>query len=134
MAITFPSIEPTSRSFTAPRWPTSGLTTQSGVTTRRLWGSRPSQAQLQLQFSNVSDDNAALIVQAYHDAKGATTDLTLPAIIFNGASGNLTGWLNTASTGAGMKWFFAEEPPTVESVAPNRSSVRVNLVAELRLT
>lgn len=134
MAITFPSIEPTSRSFTAPRWPTSGLTTQSGVTTRRLWGSRPSQAQLQLQFSNVSDDNAALIVQAYHDAKGATTDLALPAIIFNGASGNLTGWLNTASTGAGMRWFFAEEPPTVESVAPNRSSVRVNLVAELRLT
>jgi len=134
MAITFPSIEPTSRSFTAPRWPTSGLTTQSGVTTRRLWGSRPSQAQLQLQFNNVSDDNAALIVQAYHDAKGATTDLSLPAIIFNGASGNLTGWLNTASTGAGMKWFFAEEPPTVESVAPNRSSVRVNLVAELRLT
>ena len=134
MAVTFPSIEPTSRSFTAPRWPTSGIPTQSGVTTRRLWGSRPSQAQLQLQFSNVSDDNAALIVQAYHDAKGATTDLALPAIIFNGASGNLTGWLNTASTGAGMKWFFAEEPPTVESVAPNRSSVRVNLVAELRLT
>lgn len=134
MAITFPSIEPTSRGFTAPRWPTSGITTQSGVTTRRLWGSRPSQAKLSLSFDNITDDNAALIVQAYNDAKGATTDLSLPAIIFNGASGNLTGWLNTASTGAGMKWFFAEEPPTVESVAPNRSSVRVNLIAELRLT
>lgn len=134
MAITFPSIEPTGRGFTAPRWPTSGITTQSGVTTRRLWGSRPSQARLSLSFDNISDDNAALIVQAYNDAKGATTDLTLPAIIFNGASGNLTGWLSTASTGAGMKWFFAEEPPTVESIAPNRSSVRVNLVAELRLT
>ena len=134
MAVTFPTIEPTSRSFTAPKWPTSGLTTQSGVTTRRLWGSRPSQAQLSLTFTNITDDNAALIMAAYHDAKGATTDLSLPSIIFNGASGNLTGWLNTASTGAGMKWFFAEEPPSVESVAPNRSTVTVRLVAELRLT
>jgi hypothetical protein len=54
--------------------------------------------------------------------------------LFNGASAALTGWLNTTSTGAGMKWFFAEEPPTVESVVPGRSSVRVALVAELRLT
>jgi len=134
MAVTFPNIEPTSRSFTAPKWPTSGLTTQSGVTTRRLWGSRPSQAELRLTFTNVADDNAALIMAAYHDAKGATTDLSLPSIIFNGASGNLAGWLNTASTGAGMKWFFSEEPPSVESVAPNRSTVTVRLVAELRLT
>ena len=134
MAVTFPTIEPTARSFTAPRWPTSGIKTQSGVTTRRLWGSRPSQAQLSLNFDNISDDNAGLIVAAYNSAKGATTELTLPNVLFNGASAALTGWLNTTSTGAGMKWFFSEEPPTVESVAPGRSSVRVALVAELRLT
>jgi len=134
MAVAFPSIEPTSRSFTAPKWPTSGITAQSGVTTRRLWGSRPSQAQLSLSFDNISDNNAGLIFAAYNTAKGATTELTLPAVLFNGASAELTGWLNTTSTGAGMKWFFAEEPPTVESVAPGRSSVRVALVAELRLT
>jgi len=103
MAVTFPNIEPTSRSFSAPKWPTSGITSQSGVTTRRLWGSRPSQAQLSLNFANITDDNAALILAAYNDAKGATTDLTLPSILFNGASTNLTNWLNTFSTGAGMK-------------------------------
>ena len=134
MAVTFPTIEPTSRSFAAPKWPTSGITSQSGVTTRRLWGSRPSQAQLSLTFANITDDNAALILAAYHSAKGATTDLSLPDIIFNGASANLTNWLNTSSTGAGMKWFFSEDPPSVESIAPGRSSVRVNLTAELRLT
>lgn len=133
MAVTFPSIEPTSRSFVAPKWPTTGTTSQSGATTRRLWGSRPSQAQLTLGFANITDDNAALILAAYNDAKGATTDLSLPAIIFNGASGNLTGWLNTASNGAGMKWFFSEDPPSVESVAPGRSSINIRLVAELRL-
>ena len=134
MAVTFPNIEPTSRSFSAPKWPTSGITSQSGVTTRRLWGSRPSQAQLSLNFANITDDNAALILAAYNDAKGATTDLTLPSILFNGASTNLANWLSTFSTGAGMKWFFSEEPPTVESIAPGRSSVNLRLIAELRLT
>ena len=134
MPVTFPTIEPTARNFTAPKWPTSGLTAQNGVTTRRLWGSRPAQAQLSLTFTNITDDNAALILQAYNSAKGATTDLTLPSIIWNGASANLTGWLNTTSTGAGMRWFFAEDPPNVESAAPNRSTVSVQLVAELRLT
>jgi hypothetical protein len=134
MTVTFPTLEPTGRSFVAPRWPTSGITSQSGVTTRRLWGSRPSQARLNLSFDNISDDNAGLIVAAYNSAKGATTELTLPNVLFNGASAALTGWLNTTSTGAGMKWFFSDEPPTVESIAPGRSSVRVVLVAELRLS
>lgn len=134
MAITFPSIEPTSRSFNAPKWSTNAVTSQSGVTTRRLWGSRPSQAQLALTFSNITDDNAALILAAYNSAKGSTINLILPSIIFNGASANLANWLNTSSNGAGMQWFFSEEPPSVESVAPGRSSVRVALVAELRLT
>ena len=134
MAITFPSIEPTSRSFTAPRWPTSGITTQSGVTTRRLWGSRPSQAQLSFSFDNITDANAALITQAYNDAKGATTVLTLPSTLFVGASSTLTTWLDGSATGAGLKWFFSEDPPTVESAGtPGRSNVRVALVAELRL-
>jgi len=134
MAVTFPTIEPTSRRFLAPKWPTTGVVSQSGVTTRRLWGSRPSQAQLDLTFANITDDNAALIIGAYNSAKGATIDLTLPSIIFNGASANLKGWLDTTSTGAGMKWFFNEEPPNVESISPNRSTVTVRLVAELRLT
>jgi hypothetical protein len=133
MSVTFPTIAPTSRSFTPPRWPTSAATAQSGVTSQRLWGSRPSQAQLALTFENITDNNAALILQAYNDAKGTTTELTLPSIIFSGASSNLTGWLNTTSTGAGMKWFFTEEPPNVENAGtPGRSIVRVTLVAELR--
>lgn len=134
MAITFPSIQPTSRSFVAPRFATTGMRSQSGVTTRRLWGSRPSEAQLALTFANITDNNAALIAKAYNDAKGPTTDLTLPTLLFKGASTSLTTWLNTSATGAGMKWYFTEEPPNIESVAPGRSSVRVNLVAELRMT
>lgn len=110
------------------------MRSQSGVTTRRLWGSRPSEARLALTFANISDDNAALIAKAYNDAKGPNTDLSLPAILFQGASTTLTTWLNTSATGAGMKWYFTEDPPSIDSVAPGRSTVSVNLVAELRMT
>jgi len=133
MAVTFPSIEPTARRFSAPKWQTTGITSQSGVTTRRLWGSRPAKAELDLTFGNITDANAALILEAYNDAKGATIDVALPSIIFNGAAGDLTGWMNTANTGAGMKWFFSEDPPTLESIAPGRSTISLKLIAELRL-
>lgn len=132
MPVAFPTIEPTSRSFTAPRWQVTTNVSQSGVTTRRLWSSRPSRAELVLRFGNVTDAATSDILGAWHAAKGATTDLTLPAILFNGASSTLTNWLNTSSTGAGMKWYFAEEPPTVESIAPGRSNVSVRLIAELQ--
>jgi len=135
MATTFPSIEPTSRSFTAPSWQTTTQTSQSGVITRRLWGSRPSPATLSLQFNNISDTDASAILNAYNTAKGSVDSLTLPSALFDGADATLTSWLNASATGAGLLWAFAEDsPPQVESVAPGRSNVSVSLTAELRMS
>jgi len=135
MATTFPSIEPTSRSFTAPSWQTTTQTSQSGVITRRLWGSRPSRATLALQFNNISDANVSAILSAYNTAKGSVDSLTLPSILFNGADTTLTTWLDASATGAGLLWCFTEgSTPQVESVAPGRSNVTVSLTAELRMS
>lgn len=135
MATTFPSIAPTGRSFTAPRWPTQTQTSQSGVITRRLWGSRPSRATLSLQFNNISDTDASAILNAYNTAKGSVDSLTLPSALFDGADATLTSWLNASATGAGLLWCFTEgSPPQVESVAPGRSNVSVSLTAELRMS
>jgi len=135
MATTFPSIQPTARRFTAPTWPTSTQTAQSGVITRRLWGSRPSRAVLSLQFNNITDADVSAILDAYNDAQGAIDSLTLPSILFNGADATLTAWLNGSANGAGLLWCFTEgSPPSVESVAPGRSSVSVSLTAELRMS
>ena len=135
MATTFPSIEPTARSFTAPAWQTTTQTSQSGVITRRLWGSRPSRATLNLQFNNISDTNTSAILSAYNSAKGSVDSLTLPAILFNGADDTLKSWLNGSSAAAGLLWCFSEgSPPQVESVAPGRSNVAVSLTAELRIS
>ena len=135
MATTFPSIAPTRRSFVAPTWPTKTQASQSGVITRRLWGSRPSQAKLSLTFGNINDTNTTAILSAYNSAKGSVDSLTLPTQIFAGADATLESWLNASATGAGLLWSFSEgSSPQVESVAPGRSNVTVELTAELRMS
>ena len=135
MATTFPTVQPTSRSFVPPQWPTKTQTSQSGVITRRLWGSRPSSAKLSLKFDNISDTNTAAILSAYNTAKGSVDSLTLPTQIFAGADATLESWLNASATGAGLLWSFSEgSSPQVESVAPGRSNVTVELTAELRMS
>jgi hypothetical protein len=135
MATTFPSIAPTRRRFVAPTWPTKTQTSQSGVITRRLWGSRPSSAKLSLTFGNVNDTNTTAILSAYNSAKGSVDSLTLPTQIFAGADATLKSWLNASATGAGLLWSFSEgSSPQVESVAPGRSNVTVELTAELRMS
>jgi hypothetical protein len=135
MVTAFPGIQPTSRSFVAPAWQTTTETSQSGVVTRRLWGSRPSRATLNLQFNNINDTNTSAILSAYNSAKGSVDSLTLPDIIFNGADGTLSSWLDSSATGAGLIWCFTEgSPPQVESIAPGLSNVRVSLTAELRMS
>ncbi len=135
MATPFPGIQPTSRSFVAPAWQTTTETSQSGVITRRLWGSRPSRATLNLQFNNINDTNASAILSAYNSAKGSVDSLTLPDIIFNGADSSLKLWLDSSATGAGLLWCFTEgSPPQVESIAPGLSNVSVSLTAELRMS
>lgn len=135
MATAFPGIQPTSRNFVAPAWQTTTETSQSGVVTRRLWGSRPSRATLNLQFNNINDTNTSAILSAYNSAKGSVDSLTLPDIIFNGADSSLKLWLDSSATGAGLLWCFTEgSPPQVESIAPGLSNVSVSLTAELRMS
>lgn len=134
MPVNFPDIKPTSRRFTPPAWPLSDSTSRSGLRSYRLWGSRPSNAVLDLGFGNITDTNTVAILDAYYAAKGPLTDLTLPSVIFQGASTNLANWMKLIPTGSGILWYFsADGPPQVDSVAPNTSNVQVRLTAELRL-
>lgn len=134
MAILFPDIQPSSRRFVAPRWPTSSNSSQSGVISHRLWGSKPGNGQLSLGFSNIRDDLAAQIVDAYNSAKGATIDIILPPAVFKGATGALGIYLQSALGEQGLKWYFKDDdPPEIESVVPGISSARVNLSGELRM-
>lgn len=134
MPIPFPNIQPSARQFVAPDWPTTDMRSQSGVVSVRLWGSKPGNGQFNLSFNNIRDEIAQLILNAHYQSKGATLELQLPEALFKGYAGPMHTWLQEQLRNDGLRWFFKKgETPSVESVVPGISSVKVTLVAELRM-
>lgn len=130
MATTFPSLTPSSRSFSPATFPITKTRSQGGVTTRRVWASLPNDARLSLSFNNITDEFAYEILNCYKNAKGSLDKLTLPALIFEGAATDLKIFLQQSNTG--LSWHFTDDnPPRVESVLPGVSSVTVDLTATL---
>lgn len=129
MPVAFPSLKPAQRSYTAPSHPVSRLRSQSGVTSVRLWGSAPSNAELNLTFQNIHTDKAAQIVDAWLATKSGVDTLILPSTLFSGTGPTLT----TLMQGNNLSWTFAEAPQ-VTAVGPIWATVNVRLVGELRLS
>ena len=127
----YPSITPSSRQFKAPQFPVTSVVSQSGATTRRLWGSRPVQAELSLTYRNITDDQAAAIVEHYDDCKGSITKATLTAETWDGASADLKKYIKLNEYGKGIDWYFVS-PPTVDNIFPGVSTVQVKLIGEIR--
>lgn len=134
MPIPFPELAPTSRQYAPPKWPTTSMVSQSGLSFHRLWASVPSQGALQLSFNNIPEAAGLLITDAHDAAKGTLLDLSLPAIVFQGAEA-LYNDITIKFDKYGLKWYFASsDAPSPTSVIPGICSISVNLVAELRLT
>ena len=129
--MTFPNITPSKRQFKAPEWPVTSVNSQSGATSRRLWGSRGVKAELSLSYRNITDDQASMIVECYDGQKGPMLAVALPAATWSGASADLQKWMKLDEYGAGIDWYF-QESPTVDSVFPGVSTVQVRLVGEIR--
>lgn len=129
MPVAFPAIQPTSRSFKLPVWATTSSRSQSGVVSRRLWGSAPGDAELNLEFKNTGDDNAVAIANSYRSAKGDSDTLILPSILFKNTSDALSVIMQAQE----LQWHFsrAAGPPVIMSEACGFSSVSVSLIAEL---
>lgn len=127
----YPAITPSSRQFKAPEWPVTAVTSQSGATSRRLWGSRAVKAELSMTYRNVPDDQAAAIVECFDDQRGPMVAVPLPAETWSGASTELQKWMKLGEYGAGISWYFANAP-TVNNIFPGVSTVQVKLVGEIR--
>ncbi len=125
-AIQFPALRPTSRTYTPGTFPTKRFVSVSGAGTTRIYGSKSSEARLQLQFV-LGDEDVRLLVDCWHDAKGDYTPLALSSSVFTGVGEDLLGGIPTY-----LNWRWAE-PPSVESLFPGRSRVTVNLLATLDL-
>jgi len=128
---------PTSRSFRAGKWPITTATSQSGVRSKRLWGSLASGGSLSLTYANFPDNIAKDFIDSWQDTKGGTDYLETSDgngiesndPMFDGMSNSMKARILSATTGA--RWTYAQEP-IVESVAPGISTVKIELIAELR--
>jgi hypothetical protein len=129
-AVAFPSVKPTGRSYNPGSYPTAEFKSLSGVTTRMLYGNRRSDAELSLDFANISDESAALILRNYEQVT-----LTGDWVSFTSATGSLGAASALAaylqeSGGSGLRWRYAEAPQ-LSSVFPGRSTVQVKFVGQL---
>lgn len=122
----FPAVTPSSMDFTAPEFPVKANSSLSGVVSRRIFGNRGSRAVLSMNFDNLTDDIASQFFDAWSAGRGSFDTLTVPSIVFDGASSALFSYLSDG--GDGLNWHFAE-PPQLERIAPGVSSVRVVLEA-----
>ena len=130
---------PTSRSFRPGKWPITTATSQSGVRSKRLWGSLASGGVLSLTYANIPDDVAEQFIDSWQQTKGGLDYLETTTgngiqdtdLMFAGMTADMKTEILNATTGT--QWTYAAAPQ-IESVAPGRSNVSVSLTAELRMS
>lgn len=127
MSLPFPDIKPSARSFRMGSYPTKVYRSLSGATVKRSFGNKPTGYQLELEFQNITDAAAALIVKHYVDVAAGFVRFTLPSGLFAGMGITLQSYIQFP---AGILWEY-ESPPEVQSVITGRSTVTVSLAGEL---
>jgi hypothetical protein len=131
MPVAFPSIKPTERDYLPPEYAVTSTRSQSGVISKRLWGSAPGNAEITLGFRVISTDRSADILAAYDATKSGIDYLVLPAAVLSGVGPRLAQIILPPN--GTLRWTFGERP-AIGFVGPVWSSARVRLVGELRLS
>ena len=129
-AVVFPDIVPTSRRYSPGEFPQTKFRALNGATTTLRYGNRRFNAELDVGFQNITDDQAAILLKLYEDVTVADDWVTFSVSnIAGGASSSLGVYLREAG-GSGLRWRFAE-PPMIDSVKPGRSTVQCKFLGVL---
>ena len=136
MGIAFPAIEPTAFAFTMPRHPVTGAMSESGIEDHRLWGTVAVRGLLDLEFGNIRTDRAMAILDSFHQSYSGVLELDLPEILFAGVSAAERVYIESVTTGAGLRWFWpiGQDAPTprVSLTFRQRCTLPVQLQARLQ--
>ena len=124
MSTAYPSLCPTRRSWTPGKFPTQRFTAINGAGKTRLYGSKAFDATLALEYL-LGDAELAELLACYTAARGTYDQLELPQETFVGLSAEVQAEIPDYLT---WRW---SDTPSVESVSPGRSRVRVNLIGTL---
>lgn len=121
MSTAFPAIRPSSRRVTQGQYAVKRFTSIAGTGVTRSYSSRPFNASMDLEFNNIPDQYAAMIVAAYDAARGSAGELELPVEVWDGMKELL--WQKLR---ADYIWRFADQP-SISSGPPGVSSIMVRL-------
>ena len=133
---TFPELVPTARSMSPGDFAGKVFRSQSGVEARVQYGNKAFDKTLDLEYSNITETDAAAIHDHYLACNGTLYYFSLST---KARSGNETFHVNDSSGSTsnrfsaapfGLRYRYAE-PPQFSSVKPGRMSVTVKLIGVL---
>lgn len=124
----FPSLTPTGRKFTPGRLPETRFQSQNGSTTFVQFGGAFVNAQLQLAFQNIRDDDARLILAHYRSVVG---DDYVTFDADHGLGGMTANLITQVDTGSSTLRYRYDGPPELTSVYPGVSSVNCSFIGYL---
>ena len=118
----FPNIKPSSRTYTPGNFPQTEFRAQNGALTILRYGNRRVDSTLSLEFRNIPDSQAKLIIDNYINVNQDLDTVTF--LLGNGGAGiNDNGLLNyIKEQGTGLSWRYAG-PPQITSTFKGRSTV-----------
>tara|TARA_R100000353_G_scaffold160693_1_gene120448 strand:+ start:20755 stop:21165 length:411 start_codon:yes stop_codon:yes gene_type:complete len=124
----FPTIKPTSRSYSPGQYPSTTFESLDGTKTHIRYGNKRVNATLSLGFSNISDADAALILANYEQVNRDWNYVTFNRGFATAGvgSGTLSNYFK--ESGSGLKWRYSG-PPTVTSTFKGLSNVSCSFVA-----
>ena len=135
MAILFPSIEPTAFAFVMPRHPITSAVSEAGIEDQRLWGTVAVGGALELEFGNIRTTNATAILATFHQSYSGLLELELPSILFAGVTAADKAFIESVTTGAGLRWFWplGQGAPTPRSSLTYRHRCTLPVTLQARL-
>ena len=124
----FPSIKPTSRSYNPGTYPSTTFESLDGTKTHIRYGNKRVNATLSLGFSNITDAEAASILDNYEDVNSDWDYVTFSSVSGTAGVGstNLSNYFKEDVSG--LKWRYSG-PPSVTSTFKGMSNVSCSFVA-----
>lgn len=123
--IPFPQIQPSGRTYSPGRLPETRFQAQNGATTFVQFGNTFVNAELSLEFRNISDSEAGEILDHYHSVKEDDNVSFGADRAFGGYNDAFREKLeNGRST---LRWRY-DGPPSIVSVYPGVSSVSCQFI------
>lgn len=127
----FPTIKPSSRSYTPGTYPQVEFVAQNGAKTVLRYGNKKVDAKLSLGFTNITDSQASEILNLYEEVNSDYDYISFTsanALAGVNSSSLVNNMAEKDSNGVKLRYRF-DGPPSVSSVRPGRSNVQCKFVA-----